>query len=57
MRNSRSGIAGVHGNGNQGYYVKYVVMRSTGAVIRKKCFPTLEEAIAFKRANKEIVKL
>lgn len=57
MRNSRSGIPGIHGNGNQGYYVNYVVMRSTGAVVRKKCFPNIEEAIAFKRANKEIIKL
>lgn len=53
----RHGIEGVHRNGSHGYYVNYVVMRSTGAVIRRKVFPNLEEAIAFKRANKEIIKL
>jgi hypothetical protein len=53
----RHGIEGVHKNGCQGYYVNYVVMRSTGAVIRRKVFPNLEEAIAFKRANKDMVKL
>jgi hypothetical protein len=57
MRNSRSGIPGIHGNGSRGYYVNYVVMRSAGAVVRKKYFPNIEEAIAFKRSNKEIIKL
>lgn len=54
--NQSCSIPGIHRRGER-YYVNVTLGRYAGPRVKRHYFSTIEEAIAFKRANKDIVKL
>ena len=57
MRANQSCLyTGVHRAGERYYVNELVVYPGSGARVKRKYFHTVEEAIAYRRANKECVK-